>query len=542
MSTFSRYLIIATIAGILFVPFLGRTNLFDWDEINFAESAREMIVTGNYGVVQIDFKPFWEKPPFFIWMQVASMKLFGINAFAARLPNAITGILTLLVLYSCGRRLGGEPCGLLWVMAYAGSWLPFFYFKSGIIDPTFNLLIFSAIWKAYRIPHTPRPYRKAVWSGIFLGLAVITKGPVAILICGLVLLAYLIWKKGQAALRPVHLGIIALVGMAIICGWFGYIAAVSGWGLIGEFIRYQIRLFSTPDSTHGGPFFYHWYVLLIGCFPASVFLLAWIRRVPVVQQQGGQQKDFRGLMWILFWVVLILFSIVKTKIVHYSSLCYFPLTFLAACRLESLLKASSHRKKGLILLLATLGILIGLSLLALPLAGMHPAWLAAHIADPFARANLQAPVHWSYADCLPGLIYILGILLCIGWWYRQKTRRSLITLLVTQLAIMELVVVLFTPKIEAYSQQAAIRFYESLQGKDVYVHVLGFKSYAQLFYTRAMPQSNPRHDQEDWLLNGNLDKPAYFVCKITSEAHFKANPKLEVIGMKNGFVFLKRKP
>ena len=60
------YLAILILSGIIFfIPFLGRVHLFDWDEINFAESAREMIVTGNYHRVQINFQPFWEKPPFF---------------------------------------------------------------------------------------------------------------------------------------------------------------------------------------------------------------------------------------------------------------------------------------------------------------------------------------------------------------------------------------------------------------------------------------------------------------------------------------------
>ncbi|MGL5888758.1 MAG: ArnT family glycosyltransferase, partial [Bacteroidia bacterium] len=71
------------------MPFLGYAQLFDWDEINFAECAREMMVTGDYTTVQINFEPFWEKPPLFIWMQVLCMKVFGVNEFAARLPNAI---------------------------------------------------------------------------------------------------------------------------------------------------------------------------------------------------------------------------------------------------------------------------------------------------------------------------------------------------------------------------------------------------------------------------------------------------------------------
>src|ERR1041384_8095201 len=69
-----RNILLIALGGLaLFLPFLGSVHLFDWDEINFAECAREMIVTDNYSQVQINFQPFWEKPPLFIWMQVLSM-------------------------------------------------------------------------------------------------------------------------------------------------------------------------------------------------------------------------------------------------------------------------------------------------------------------------------------------------------------------------------------------------------------------------------------------------------------------------------------
>ncbi|MBW6479251.1 MAG: glycosyltransferase family 39 protein, partial [Bacteroidales bacterium] len=129
------YAAIILAGSLLFLPFLGQVALFDWDEINFAEIAREMIVTGDYLNVQINYQPFWEKPPLFIWMQVLSMKLFGINEFAARFPNAIGGTITLLILFEMGRKLYDHRMGLLWALVYAGSVLPFFYFKSGIIDP-----------------------------------------------------------------------------------------------------------------------------------------------------------------------------------------------------------------------------------------------------------------------------------------------------------------------------------------------------------------------------------------------------------------------
>ena len=59
-------LLIAIGGLILFVPFLGTTHLFDWDEINFAEASREMLVTGNYAIPQIGFEPFLGKAPFIL--------------------------------------------------------------------------------------------------------------------------------------------------------------------------------------------------------------------------------------------------------------------------------------------------------------------------------------------------------------------------------------------------------------------------------------------------------------------------------------------
>ena len=78
---FKNEFTIALVAAMLFIPFLGNVHLFDWDEINFAESAREMIASGNYFSVQINFTRFTEKPPLFFWMQVLSMKVFGVNEF-----------------------------------------------------------------------------------------------------------------------------------------------------------------------------------------------------------------------------------------------------------------------------------------------------------------------------------------------------------------------------------------------------------------------------------------------------------------------------
>lgn len=192
------HLYIGLIAAMLFIPFIGNVNLFDWDEINFAESAREIIVTGDYLNVQAFFMSFSEKPPLFLWMQVLSMKIFGVNEFAARFPNAICGIVTLLVLFNMGRKLYDVRFAIIWVITYACSILPFFYFKSGIIDPWFNLFIFTGIYFYVRAVNDAVLKRESwfvIASAVAIGLAVLTKGPVALVVFALVATVLLVVRR-----------------------------------------------------------------------------------------------------------------------------------------------------------------------------------------------------------------------------------------------------------------------------------------------------------------------------------------------------------
>jgi predicted esterase len=98
------------------------------------------------------------------------------------------------------------------------------------------------------------------------------------------------------------------------------------------------------------------------------------------------------------------------------------------------------------------------------------------------------------------------------------------------------------PRVEKYSQGAAIEFYEYLQNKDCYIETIGFKSYAHLFYSLKKEPANKNSYSMDWLLTGAIDKPAYFVSKITEENIKKNYPELKEIYQKNGFVFWYRKP
>lgn len=538
-------LLIALGALILFLPFLGAVNLFDWDEINFAEAAREMIVTGNYSMVQIDFQPFWEKPPLFFWMQALSMKLFGVNEFAARFPNAICGAFTLLSLYRVGSKVYDQKMGIWWVLIYAGSFLPHFYFKSGIIDPWFNLFIFLGIVHAIYVVSdlSSARIRDVLLSGLFIGLAIMTKGPVALLIFMLTYGVYLLFKRfrnSMVSFKQLGLFLVGLIGVGGI--WF-FIEAINGRAeIIQDFIVYQIRLLKTQDAGHGGPFFYHWIVLLIGCFPASVFAL----RVMFRKQKGlEKQRIFALWMNILFWAVLILFSLVRTKIVHYSSMCYFPLTFLGALGIREWLESE---KKGVatVIFAGLVSLIFSSLVIAIPFIDANKEWIISKgwLKDPFAVEALRAQVEWQGWEFLIGGIMLLATIFFIFWFNVRRgehRRPAIMSLLIANVLVLNLVAIIYLPKIEQYSQGAAIEFYKSKQGEDCFVTTIGFKSYADLYYTKKQPGPEPSYEEE-WLMIGEVEKPVYVVSKVTKNEKIRRHfPHLEKIGEKNGYTFFRRK-
>jgi hypothetical protein len=247
-------------------------------------------------------------------------------------------------------------------------------------------------------------------------------------------------------------------------------------------------------------------------------------------------------MWVLFGVVLILFSIVKTKIVHYSSLCYFPLTFLAAWQVSRIDDGKVHLKRWVLRITGFTGVLLSIAIMLLPLVGIWKDRLIPYIDDEFAVANLQAAVNWSYLECLYGGIYLAGIIVTLVW-LKRNFQKGMLLLISLQLFIIQVAMNHFVPKVEAYSQKAAVDFYKSLAGQDVYLAPLDFVSYGYLFYSEKQPSTQPAYYEQkrEWLLNGAVDKPVYFITKITSEPQWSAHPNLVKLGEQNGFVFYKRR-
>jgi 4-amino-4-deoxy-L-arabinose transferase-like glycosyltransferase len=536
---FPTQLLLVVIGILLFRPFIGTVHLFDWDEINFAESAREMLLTHNWRMVQINFQPFYEKPPLFIWLQALSMNYFGVNEYAARLPNAICGIVTMLVVFNVGRYLFSSRMGVLWALLFGCSILPQIYFRSGIIDPVFNLFIFLGIFFIYKLTvqndfednKTRRSNRRwnLLLSALFIGLATLTKGPVAILLLILTASAYFFIHRGKLKIELSEMIIWWILVAIVVVAWLSFDIAANGITFIDEFVRYQIRLFSTEDAGHGGPFYYHFVALLIGVFPASALIFDSFRKN---EHDDLSQHFFKRWMIYLMLVVLLVFTIVRTKILHYSSLCNFPITFLAAYYLNYLFEGKMKWTWRQTVPLLTIGIIIVVGITAGIFVMQKPNLYLNYIKDDFAIECLKATVYWTRNDSFYGLAYIVCLIVAIFLSASKHVRWGVYLLLISSALFVSAILILIVPRVEKYSQAAMIEFIESKKNERCLVETAGFKSYAQYFYAhRPVPASD------------DSTKTVYIITKVTKVETIRPwywEYDLKELYRKNGFVFFER--
>lgn len=545
-SEFKFHILISIAAALLFLPLLGSCDLFDWDELNFAESAREMLVSGNYSKVQIGFEPFWEKPPLFIWLQALCMKIFGINEFAARLPNALAGIVTLNFLYFMGRKIRNHFMGMFWVLAYAGSIAPFLYFRSGIIDPVFNLFILCALYQLFlseKASHNAEnPRGPLMLAAAFTGLAILTKGPVAALILFLVYVYRLIANR-KFAWHGWFNSLLALLVCILIAGlWFIPEWIQSGPWFITEFIRYQTTLFKGQIEWHNQPWFYHIIVLLFLCFPSSILALPSLFRN---SEYAGTDKVWSSYMRSLFWIVLVIFSLSTTKIIHYSSICWFPLSWLAGSALYRHYTNRGSIHWSIYALSVTIALLLSVVMAAIPLFLTQTGFqqfVTSKIPDPYIQHYIQAAQpHWTGVEILIPIGFALASLAFIF-----NRRRNPTHLFVSTLALSFLMGIVFLPKAAKSLQGDYTAELKKLKTQDCYVESWGFKTYAVYFYTQAKPQflrgnwdnmksdfkefPNPGYYARSYFLhNKPMDKEIYIFTRVQfkPDVYFLEKFKLE---------------
>ncbi len=533
----------------IFCILLGYNRLFDWDEINFAESAREMLVTRDFFRVQINYKPFWEKPPLFFWLQSLSMALLGVNEFAARLPNAIIGGFTLISLYKAGTQIKDVTFGRILVLLYLGSLLPHFYFKSSIIDPTFNLFIFLGLYYVIRYEQVVSETRRLLpweendkkWAslkaGFWIGLATLTKGPVALLILILTYSVFmLLYQKWIFRVGQIILFLISYV--AVVGSWFGWETWVHGSWYIEKFIQYQIELFTQPVAGHEQPFYYHFVVVFLGCFPMSLFFISGMGDLP----ERYSERLVKKFMTVWFWVVLIVFSISRTKIVHYSSMTYFPGVYLAASFLYYQIKEDLKFPWHTYILYGISMLVWGGGVTTLLVLAPHIKEYSHYIRDIHVLDAMNIPLNWLGGEYWIGIFYTLVLMVGLVLLILRQSFMFLILFAITTPIFLNLLNYYIVPKVAIFTQTSAVNFWRNHANEDAYMVTYGYKSYAHYFYGKVTPQNALKNDLP-WVLENEKNKTIYISVKLKDYTNFENeySGKYKFLYQNGGYRFYKIK-
>ena len=244
-------------------------------------------------------------------------------------------------------------------------------------------------------------------------------------------------------------------------------------------------------------------------------------------------------MMTVFWVVMILFTIVTTKIIHYSSLAYLPLSFLAATYITILIKEKQQANRMLVWLYLFLGVLFGTLLTILPLISSFKHLVVPLINDPFAVEGIMKPVNWGGFEFIFGIIYLLAVIASFWFILKRSFLRAIIIMAAGTGVLLFSYMVFVLPKIEEHTQGSLIDFLQAKKGEDVYVMTFGFHSYAPYFYFEQPNDNIDKRANDDYLLHGVIDKPVYIITKITDQ-YLLTISDLKLLKEEGGFRFYRR--
>lgn len=397
-----RGLWLAILLGLVLLAGLGQAPLFDVDEGAFSEATREILSSGDWGHTTLNGLDRFDKPIGVYWLQALSALLLGLSEFSMRLPSALAAWISALALAGFVRPRWGERPAVLAAVVHVSSLGPWAMAHAATADALLGLwLMLSALdlWRWLENGSRTALRRLALW----VGLGLLTKGPVALLIPLAALCLTALAERRMApvwqALRDVKSW---LVVMGVALPWYAYALWRHGQMFIdGFFLKHNLDRFSAPMEGHAGGFAYFLLLAPVLWLPWSVWLLRW----PLAWRSAWQDDlGRRAFIWAAF--VVVFFSLSATKLPHY--------VLYAAPGVALLVVQASRGAGRRWWLLCTLTLLVWHGLML----GL-PAWLMAHperVADPHYRGLLEtAPMTPSWA--VAALAWLGGGL---AWWVLRR--------------------------------------------------------------------------------------------------------------------------
>ncbi len=366
-------------AAVLLLAGLGNTGVWAPDEPRYIAIAEEMRASergaSDWVLMRLNGEAYTQKPPLYYWLAAGLGAPFGrVSEIAARLPSALAGIALVALTLTLGSRLFGGRVGVLG----AGLLLTFYEFARNARRMQLDVLLalcetaaLVCFWRIDRGMGSRRPQLAALHA--FMGLAVLTKGPVGFLVPVIVMGTYLAWERRLRELPR----LLPLWGLLISLGpslaWLAGATALAPSGFAGEALGPNLigRFFT--GTSHVRPFWYFLKAYPGDCMPWTLLwpLLFWVGRDVFRGRAGaGAIEDERRRAWrfLLAWIgaSLVFFSISSGKRGIYLLPTYPALALLTA---DALVRSLAGRSRMPTAISATAGVLAGaVALLGVDLA------------------------------------------------------------------------------------------------------------------------------------------------------------------------------
>jgi 4-amino-4-deoxy-L-arabinose transferase-like glycosyltransferase len=343
--------ILATIllAAALYLVGNNRVSLWDRDEPRYAQASRQMLQSGDWVVPQLLDQPRINKPPLIYWCQATAMRFLGDNATAARLPSAIAMTLTLILIAWFVKRQAGEDAAFWTTLVFATSGLVIMAAKMCLTDAVLLLFVTASQFCLYALWRGHRSWPIILTLGTSLGLALLTKGPVAFGINATTLIVLAILNRVSLASSKSlqvetprralwltiakSLTVLALI-LAICLPWVIAINNRLPEGLWKTLYHEIFERMTQPLEQHKGPPGYYLLFFLVSFFPWCLFLPTAIRIA--WQNRHDPLTRFSLAAVVGPW---LMFEAIRTKLPHYVLPC-FP--FLAILTADAIRRAARN--------------------------------------------------------------------------------------------------------------------------------------------------------------------------------------------------------
>ncbi len=322
-------LFVGVFLALYIVP-LGVRPMVIPDETRYAEISREILDSGDWTVPELDGLRYFEKPILGHWLNAASQYLLGQNTFAVRFSSALAVGLSALVIFLFVQRFAdGAAAGLFAVAIFLTCLEIFAIGVFCVLDSVFSLFMTATLatfYFAWMERTLPKKYALLILSGVFCGLAFLTKGFLAFVLPALVIISFAVWERRWKEL-PALLWAPLVSTVLVALPWCLAIHFRDA-----DFWRYfiwteHVSRFLTPNgSQHRAPFWLFIPILAGGALP-------WTAIFPLVVA-GFKKTELKDpfLRFLLCWLVLpfLFFSICRGKLGTYILPCYPPLAILTA--------------------------------------------------------------------------------------------------------------------------------------------------------------------------------------------------------------------